>query len=596
MSKPMPKKREKKRFRYSDKQYYCLHMLQRGLLPCIISCASLSLADIADSIVVGNRIGERGLAAIGLVMPIYMLYNIIGFGLSRGGEITVSREIAEGRTKDANDSFNILFWAGLLLGCFFAAAGSVFNGPVLRVLGAAGESADFLSLCRTYYIPIILAAPVFIINYILYDLLRVDNEQYLVGIAFTCASLSDLGLNILFVLILRKGILGSAMATVIGQLLEVSIYAFHFMKHRGCLKICRPCFAVLKLLKMFKIGFASSVRYLYQFLFLMMANSLLIHRGGGNGVLYVAIFDVVINISYVTYSIFEACAEALQPLCSAYYAEQDRENLVETRRMTVLIGMVLGTALTIVIAIFTKQVSWIFGFTEPDIIPQTARAIRIFCISVPFAGSIFIYTSYYQSLEKENLALYLTTLRSLVILIPATWIIGNWNLTAFWWVFPVTEITSVIIGSLSIFITGKGKVLMDVPVVTMAIEDKEHEIADLIHKTRKFSEENHADARQTNLLQMVVEELVMVTIEQAFTGTPWEYIQVTIVAQKGGKYVLIIRSSARSFNPFDMKTARIINDSEKELMDSIGVLMIREKADEYYYRRYNNFNIQVVKL
>ena len=89
----------------------------------------------------------------------------------------------------------------------------------------------------------------------------------------------------------------------------------------------------------------------------------------------------------------------------------------------------------------------------------------------------------------------------------------------------------------------------------------------------------------------------MATIQQAFTGDEHEYIQVTIVAEEGGQFTLVIRNSARSFNPFDMKTGKISTREEDEaFLDSVGILVIRKQARNFFYRRNANFNIVTMEI
>ena len=58
-------------------------MFMRQYLPAISSALVLSVADMADALVVGNRMGAVGLAAIAFAIPVFMIYNVIAhsFGL-----------------------------------------------------------------------------------------------------------------------------------------------------------------------------------------------------------------------------------------------------------------------------------------------------------------------------------------------------------------------------------------------------------------------------------------------------------------------------------------------------------------------------------
>ena len=134
----------------NKKQFYIRHMLFSSLLPSFISAIALAFADIADAVVVGNKIGESGLAAIGIVCPVYMIYNILGYGLSVGGEVVNSRLAAAGKNDEANKHFNMVLWTGIFWGAVLAAVGLVFYRQFLFVLGADGQDKDLFRLCSQY--------------------------------------------------------------------------------------------------------------------------------------------------------------------------------------------------------------------------------------------------------------------------------------------------------------------------------------------------------------------------------------------------------------------------------------------------------------
>ena len=69
------------------KDYFISKMFFKMLIPSLISSAGFALSDIADALVVGRRMGETGLAAISLCLPIYMLMNVVTDAFGIGGEI-----------------------------------------------------------------------------------------------------------------------------------------------------------------------------------------------------------------------------------------------------------------------------------------------------------------------------------------------------------------------------------------------------------------------------------------------------------------------------------------------------------------------------
>ncbi len=60
---------------------------------------------------------------------------------------------------------------------------------------------------------------------------------------------------------------------------------------------------------------------------------------------------------------------------------------------------------------------------------------------------------------------------------------------------------------------------------------------------------------------------------------------------------LHIRDNAMAFDPFSLRTHRITEtDNEEVAMDSMGVLMVKKKAKEFYYRHFQGFNTLLVRI
>lgn len=121
----------------------------------------------------------------------------------------------------------------LLISIFCSAAGNLFLSPLLRLLGVQPGDGLVYEACREYVRVILYGMPVLFSSYLLNYYLRNDNNQNLAVVGFTVGNLSDLGMNILFVLILDMGVLGAAISTVLGQAIAICIYLPGFFLESG---------------------------------------------------------------------------------------------------------------------------------------------------------------------------------------------------------------------------------------------------------------------------------------------------------------------------------------------------------------------------
>ena len=536
-------------------------MFFQVLWPSLISAVALSAANMADAVTVGNRMGESGLAAIGMVTPLYMLYNVMGLGFSAGGGVTHSRLAAAGREDDALAHFRYLAVWLLAASLGLALMGNLLMQPLLSLLGANKAQSALRVLCEEYARPIVSAAPIFLLNFLLYDLVRCDNGAELATLGFSVGCVVDLLLNILFVLVLGWGVPGSAWATVIAQMTSVAIMSTHFFRGKGILHVKRlqsaPGNAEMasEAGRSLRIGFSTSARYVFQFLFLMLGNRLLLQagaRGVINGEIYVAVFDVVMNVSYLAYGIYQAFSDTMQPLASTFSAEHDRASLRYLLVLAIQYGLIVGMVISALICLNARPVSLLFGLKDKEALAVSMQAItvragkeyNIICDRAELGGSLCALIAEARINARRNEA-------------------------------------------------QKGR---KTPVFSATMDQDNRELGKVLEGVAAFCEREEIPMKQAMLIELAVEELCVVTQEKAFTGKPDEYICLTLAKEQNGDYVLHIRNSAPYFNPLDMRMGRLNAQSQEELLDSVGVMLVRKRAKDFHYRNYQGFNVMTVTI
>ena len=587
-----------------DKHYICRRMFFQVLRPSLIAALALAFANMADAVVVGNRMGESGLAAIGVVTPVYMIYNVVGLAFSTGGCVTYSRLTAGGKDEEALALFKLMAIWLLGLSVVFGVLGNLLLRPLLALLGADASYPELLELCAQYAGPLILGAPVFVMNFLIYDFVRCDNGAYYATLGFSVGCLMDLALNILFVLVLGLGVTGSIFATVISQTVSVAIMSIHFFRGRGILTQKRLRAARLSadsgrfVRRSLRIGISSSARYVFQFLFLIMGNRLLLQageRGLIDGEIYVAVFDLVMNVSYLVYGLYQAASDTMQPLAATFSAEHDWDDLHYLLILALRWGLIVGIAVGTLLVVLNVPVAKLFGITERESLIVSGRAIPTFCLSAPFAGVSFILTGFFQSVGKEKLASFATVSRTLIFLLPTTFMSGLFFPFEVWWLFVISEVGSLLVLSAVSWRSAR-TVKDDTPVFHASLDPEHRELDGILQGVTAFCEEQEIPERQKALIELAVEELCLVTQEQAFTGRPDEYIRLTVAKENNGDYILHIRDSAPYFNPLDMRMGKIRAGEKEDLLDSLGVMMVRKQAKDFHYRNYQGFNVMTLVL
>ena len=567
----------------------------RGLwIPAMLSSLGWALSDMADAVVVGQKLGTVGLAAISLILPIYMINCMFAHGFGLGGSVRYSRLLSQGKPQEAADSFHGVFWLALAFGAATAVLGSVFMGPLLALLGTRPADGALYTATKDYLQILVAATPLFYLSNILNYYLRNDGSQRRAGVGSVTGNISDITLNILLVLVLDMGTRGAALSTALGQIITICIYLPGFFSKKHTLRFALPGRRwAAPALSTLKAGMATSVQYLYQMIFFLVCNNLLIRLGGETAV---AVFDVIQNTSYLILYMFEGTGRAMQPILSTYQGERNRQGKRNAVRLGFTAGLAVGGALIAFAELWPRGMCLLFGIAGSASEALACTALRLYGAAALFAGINILLCNYYQACENEKPSFLLETLRGAALLIPLTFVCYRLGLQHFWLLFLLTEA-----GSLAVFlllgIGGRYKKaeLPEERIFQRTILSNAADVMDVSRELEAFCEGWGAGMKQQMLATMTVEEIGMAILKHGFQGRTDGYIQLTAIMEENGQLELHLRDDATTFNPFDMETSRASKDGEFD-MDSMGVLVIKQRAKDFFYRRYQGFNTLIITI
>ena len=152
-------------------------MFIRQYVPVLISAFVFALADMADALVVGNRMGATGLGAIAFTLPVYMFYNVIMHSFGLGGAIDFSTKMTEGNEERARSSFQGVLVTLLVISTAIVIIGHIGMNGLLFILGVPTSYPELYEASKTYLGIILTAAPLFFFDYSIGYYLRNDDYE-----------------------------------------------------------------------------------------------------------------------------------------------------------------------------------------------------------------------------------------------------------------------------------------------------------------------------------------------------------------------------------------------------------------------------------
>ena len=204
-------------------------------LPLMAANLGQQLYMIVDTMIVGKGVGVEALASVGATDWSYWLALWVIQAMTQGFAISISQHFGEGNQSRIKKTVAMSIWLCLGIGVVLTVSGLVFAQFLLRIL----QTPDPIFQGALSYLMILYAGILVVMAYIMAAaILRSLGDGKTPLIAIVIAAITNILLDLLFVLVFRWGVAGAAFATVLAQLLAF-IYCLLVMRKIDLLKMER---------------------------------------------------------------------------------------------------------------------------------------------------------------------------------------------------------------------------------------------------------------------------------------------------------------------------------------------------------------------
>ncbi|MDB2076094.1 MATE family efflux transporter [Clostridium paraputrificum] len=408
----------------------------------VLGMIGLSCYILADTFFVSRGLGENGLTALNLAIPVYSFIHGSGLMLGIGGATKYSIFKSNKENKNANTIFTNTLCLATVLSIGFVLIGIFLSKSLTTALGA---DSDVFKMTNTYLQFILIFAPAFIINDVLICFVRNDNSPKLSMYAMLGGSLSNIILDYIFIFPLQLGIFGAVFATGLAPIISMLILSlhrikrknqFHFIKIKPSIKIARNTLS---------LGFPSLVTEVSSGIVIIVFNMIILNLIGNVGV---AAYGIVANLSLVVVAVYTGIAQGIQPLISKSYGGNDIKSIKLIFKYAMITMSIISFILYLIIFFLADPIAKIFN-SENNLVLQSiaTNGLKLYFMAVIFVGFNIILPMLFSSMEKAFLAQIISLLRGLVVIIPMAFILSALvGLTGVWLAFPITESLVSILG------------------------------------------------------------------------------------------------------------------------------------------------------
>lgn len=411
-----------------------LKTILRFSVPSIIAMLLQTAITITDGYFTGNYVGENALAAINLGLPVLYFYLGVGLCVGVGGTVICGRLLGARDKNKADQVFSqTVVTAGVICILTSIAVFLLFS-PILKVLRADGELSAFFT---QYYRIMLITYPLMVMGTILGMFLRVDGKPQVCMLVSMISCLLNAVLDYVMVGRLSMGVQGSALASLIVQMLGLIVQLTYFIAPSRGIRFRRFRFDKAVNRETILNGSSEFIGEMASAISMFAFNYVLMKYVGAEGV---AAFTILGFAVYGFSMIAIGFGQGLTPLVSVCWGAGEQKTAMELRRLTNEILFAIGALFAVCFFVFGKRYAGLFGCSD-KVAHMVSAGFRIYTVTFLFMGYDVINSMYFTSCGDARSSALISSLRGVILLLGFTFLFSAlWGMTGVWLAAPATEV------------------------------------------------------------------------------------------------------------------------------------------------------------
>lgn len=418
-------------------------------IPPVISMLIQSMYNIVDSIFVA-RLGEDALTAVSLAYPMQNIVLSVAVGLGVSVNAAIARSIGASKQDEADEAATHGVFLAIFHSILFIIIGLFFTKKFITMFT---DNEHIIRLgCDYTYIVICLSSGVMfhvLIEKIFQSVGNMVKPMIMQGVG----AILNIILDPIFIFgmfgVPAMGVMGAAIATVIGQFTACIISVVLFIKNSYGINIR---------IKDLKLDWRM-VKQLYSVAvpsaFMMSVTSLM--AGGVNKILAgfsqtaVAVMGVYFKLQMFVYMPVNGVIQGMRPIVSYNYGAGDIKRMNKTITVSAIVSLCIMVLGTVIFMLLPYRVLNLFN-ADDKMITVGVSALRIISTGFIVSTVSIIFSGVFEALNRGMESFIVSFVRQLVITIPLAALLSQfWELNGVWVSFPLSEMAAAIVSALLFF-------------------------------------------------------------------------------------------------------------------------------------------------
>ena len=364
-------------------------LMGKYAVPCIISLLVGALYNIVDQIFIANAdyLGSYGNAANTVVFPLTVIALgiavMIGDGCCAFVSISLGEKKPENATRSVGNSVLLCVISSIVLTAVYL----IFMEPILTAFGGR-VNAETFALSKEYFFWIALGIPFYMFGQAMNPIIRADGNPKFAMISTLAGAIINIILDPIFIFGFKWGMMGAAVATVIGQI-ATAVLAVWYLFRAKIIKPAKVDFSLKSKIvgKTLSLGLCSFLAQI-SLVAAMAAINNMIRKYGAMDVIFgqeqyaqipMAVVGIVMKFFQIMISIVIGMAAGCIPIVGFNMGAKMHDRVKKLFSKLLIAEAIVGAVALVIVEFFPNALIQIFGAANESVY-YTDFAVKAFRI------------------------------------------------------------------------------------------------------------------------------------------------------------------------------------------------------------------------
>lgn len=401
-------------------------LMRKYAVPCIISLLVAALYNIVDQIFIANAsyLGSYGNAANTVVFPLTVVALAIAVMIGDGCCAFVSICLGANKGEDAHKGIGSAVLLCIISSLVLTVLYLVFQEQILTMFGGHVNEETYYH-AREYFFWITVGVPFYMFGQAMNPIIRSDGSPKFAMAATLGGAVTNIILDPIFIFIFKWGMMGAAVATVLGQVLTATLSVW-YLCHMKAVKLKKSSFRIHGRLagKYLPLGICSFLSQISLVAAMAAIQNMTLMYGALDPIfgqsqyaqIPMAVLGIVMKFFQIVISIAVGMAAGCIPIVGYNIGAGRKDRARSLFSMLLALEAAVGAVALLIVELLPHQLIGIFGAANEssyytDYAVKCFRVYLCMMILATVNKATFIYL---QSLGKALLSTMLSMVREVL--------------------------------------------------------------------------------------------------------------------------------------------------------------------------------------